>query len=58
MAAAVEQRLSEYSHKALMSRIDDVGLHYWFGPEMPIQGLVAGVGSESWEGWRKAERRT
>jgi hypothetical protein len=44
--AAVEQRLDECSHKALMSRIDDLGLHYWFGPEIPLYGLVAGVGDE------------
>jgi hypothetical protein len=56
-ATSVEQRLEEYSHKALVSEIDRVGLHYWFGPELPIYRLVAGVGDESWQAWRKEKRR-
>jgi hypothetical protein len=48
-AAAVEQHLHMYTEAAIISQRDGVGLHYWFGPEVPLRVLVSGPGNKSWD---------
>ena len=56
-AAAVEQRLSAYAHQAILARTGDLGLHYWFGPEVPLRVLVSGTSMQSWEALQKEKAR-
>ena len=48
-SAAIEQHLHMYNEAAIRSQRDEVGLHYWFGPEVPLRVLVSGHGNKSWD---------